>query len=254
MRTLSPAYVVTSVVIGLCGSASYAAVIARSGTAMTSSPAAITSPANASSTGSSAPATNPASRGTPATGATTIDGSRSGNNSNTTGLNPTFGTSNASSFPNQATTAPNTVIGSSAASSIPDNSTTGASSVNSTGAITPSVNGFTSPVIVDGGAFGANAAVGERVDNGSVNANAATYAGAQVDQFAGAAVDVEASRNSQSFDRAVNTVKRDRQRIGRNGQLLQSIAPRTDADRSHEMPDDPPSPALTGSSSALTGR
>jgi hypothetical protein len=208
MRMLAPAYVATSVVIALCGSASFAAGVARSGTAMTSSPAAITSPANASGTSSSAAATNPAAGGT-----TTSAGST------TTG-----------------------------------NSTTGAPGVDSTGAIATSVNGSMHPVIVDGGVFGVNPSVGERIDNGSVNANVATYAGAQVGQLAGAAVDVQDTRNSQSFDRAVNTVRKDRQRIGRNGQLLQSIAPRTGADRSNEMPNDPPSPALTGSSSALTGR
>jgi hypothetical protein len=40
--------------------------------------------------------------------------------------------------------------------------------------------------------------------------------------------------------------------VGRNGQLLYSVAPRTNVDRSWQMPDDGPSPALTGSNSTLT--
>jgi hypothetical protein len=83
------------------------------------------------------------------------------------------------------------------------------------------------------------------------------YANAQLDQGqfngnAAAVVAMETAPDSRSFDRAVNVVKRDRQRVGRNGQLLQSIAPRTNADRSREMPDDGPSPTLSGSNSALT--
>jgi hypothetical protein len=95
-------------------------------------------------------------------------------------------------------------------------------------------------------------ASGDIVDNGGINNG---YAGAVVDQGQAnnvVAANVETVRNSQSFDRAVNVVKRDRQRVGRNGQLLQSIAPRTDADRSREMPDDGPSPTLSGTNSALT--
>jgi hypothetical protein len=261
MRTLSPAYVVTSVVMALCGSVSYGAVVVRSGAVMTSSSAPITSPANTGAASSSAATSNPAARGNPTTTTTGSSGTAtttaaSGGDGSTLGSGSTvIGSSTASSFPNQGTTAPNTVIGSSAASSIPDNSAAGASSVNSTGAITPGsgVSTFANPVIVGGYGYGMNVAEGERVDNGNANANAnVAYAGAQVDQLA--ATDIQASGNSQSFDRAVNTVKRDRQRVGRNGQLLQSIAPRTNANRSNEMPDDPPSPALTGSSSALTAR
>jgi hypothetical protein len=58
--------------------------------------------------------------------------------------------------------------------------------------------------------------------------------------------------NGVSVDRAINQVSRDRKRVGRNGQLLYSVAPRTNVDRSWQMPDDGPSPALTGSNSTLT--
>jgi len=60
-----------------------------------------------------------------------------------------------------------------------------------------------------------------------------------------------ARANAGNVDRAINQVQRDRKRMGRNGQLLYSIAPRTNVDRSKEMPDDGPSPALSGYNSAL---
>jgi len=61
----------------------------------------------------------------------------------------------------------------------------------------------------------------------------------------------EPGANDASVNRAIRQVQRDRARIGRNGQLLYSIAPRTNVDRSNEMPDDGPSPALSGYNSAL---
>src|SRR5262249_21271543 len=58
--------------------------------------------------------------------------------------------------------------------------------------------------------------------------------------------------NDAAVNRALRQVARDRARVGRNGQLLYSIAPRTNVDRSNEMPDDGPSPSLSGYYSALT--
>ena len=57
--------------------------------------------------------------------------------------------------------------------------------------------------------------------------------------------------NGSNVDRAIAQVQRDRKRVGRNGQLLYSIAPRTNVDRSNEAPNDGPSPALSGYNSAL---
>ena len=85
------------------------------------------------------------------------------------------------------------------------------------------------------GSYGGVNANGEISETGGANSAGASsgYAGAAIDQGGVAnnvvAANVEAARNSQSFDRAVNVVKRDRQRVGRNGQLLQSIAPHTNA-------------------------
>jgi hypothetical protein len=62
---------------------------------------------------------------------------------------------------------------------------------------------------------------------------------------------LQSRANATNVDRAIAQVQRDRKRIGRNGQLLYSIAPRTNVDRSHEAPDDGPTPALSGYNSAL---
>jgi hypothetical protein len=64
-------------------------------------------------------------------------------------------------------------------------------------------------------------------------------------------VTAEQAANDASVNRAIRQVSRDRARVGRNGQLLYSIAPRTHVDRSNEMPDDGPSPSLSGYNSAL---
>ncbi|HUQ27249.1 MAG TPA: hypothetical protein VM051_01565 [Usitatibacter sp.] len=65
------------------------------------------------------------------------------------------------------------------------------------------------------------------------------------------ATDQAARANGARVDRAINQVSRDRKRVGRNGQLLYTIAPRTNVDRSHEMRDDPLPPSLTGSNSTI---
>jgi hypothetical protein len=64
-------------------------------------------------------------------------------------------------------------------------------------------------------------------------------------------VTTDQATNDAAVNRAVRQVSRDRARIGRNGQLLYSIAPRTNVDRSNEMPDDGPSPSLSGYYSTL---
>ena len=64
-------------------------------------------------------------------------------------------------------------------------------------------------------------------------------------------VTAEQAANEASVNRAIRQVSRDRARVGRNGQLLYSIAPRTNVDRRNEMPDDGPSPSLSGYNSVL---
>ena len=64
----------------------------------------------------------------------------------------------------------------------------------------------------------------------------------------------DVQRSSVSLDRVIRQAERDRKKIGRNGQLLNTIAPRTNVDRSSEMPDDGPTPALSGLANSLSRR
>jgi hypothetical protein len=77
-------------------------------------------------------------------------------------------------------------------------------------------------------------------------ANAANTASSQyIPPYNGVAnADVVVADNT--MNQVIGTAQRDRKRVGRNGQLLYSIAPRTNVDRSREMPDDGPTSALTG--------
>ena len=96
--------------------------------------------------------------------------------------------------------------------------------------------------------------------NGAVAANqlGTVYAandvmgGSSVMEMDNATIASAARPNGASVDRAIREVSRDRQRIGRNGQLLYTIAPRTNVDRSAQMRDDPLPFSLTGSNSTLT--
>jgi len=154
-----------------------------------------------------------------------------------------------------------TGTGSSTGTSTDTTTTTGTGAAVGTSGV-PTVNGF--PVIGGAGVVGANGVV-IIPSGGSADVTsglAATQGNSMLangiatnDVLAGAVLVPEATSaaNGASVNRAINQVSRDRKRVGRNGQLLYSIAPRSNGvDRSKEMPDDGPSPALTGSNSTLT--
>jgi hypothetical protein len=126
--------------------------------------------------------------------------------------------------------------------------------VTTTGTTGTTTGTTLNPPLISGYAFGnpsdvtslpyaANTAPVTLASNATLGSD--VIANAQVTQF-------EAARNGANVNRAIAQVQRDRKRIGRNGQLLYSIAPRTNVDRSAEMPDDGPPPSLTGSYSTLT--
>jgi hypothetical protein len=144
--------------------------------------------------------------------------------------------------------------------------TTGAGTGTSTGSATGN-EGNVSTVVGVGGAFfnGSVAAVtnpGEPIfdANGNVvdmnggyapgytanagNNNANTYEPPVYNGSTNAVTDVRVA--DATMNQVIGSAKRDRNRVGRNGQLLYSIAPRTNVDRSREVPDDGPTPALTG--------
>jgi hypothetical protein len=126
----------------------------------------------------------------------------------------------------------------------------GATGTNSVAAI-GALNGGT--------AFGGGAAILNNpadFTNGAVAGNGMTYAAndvvggaAMIDTTTAASATLP---NGANVDRAIREVSKDRRRIGRNGQLLYTIAPRTNVDRSNEMRDDPLPFSLTGSNSTLT--
>ncbi len=135
-------------------------------------------------------------------------------------------------------------------------STTGTTSGTGTGTTAGTTGAVVTTPFIGGYAFGNPSDVTTLpyattttvpVTNSTLALNTAPdlVANAQVTQF-------EAARNDANVNRAIAQVQRDRKRIGRNGQLLYSIAPRTNVDRSAEMPDDGPPPSLTGSYSTLT--
>lgn len=138
------------------------------------------------------------------------------------------------------------------------NNNTGSSSVNGSGAITNPDNTQTSsgnsdtnttatnPLLLNGviaaGIAGSDVVMDEQ--NATTNAQADATLSANPAALNGTAADNV--RANASLDRVINQAARDRRKIGRNGQLLNSIAPRTNVDRSSEMPDDGPTPALKG--------
>jgi len=85
--------------------------------------------------------------------------------------------------------------------------------------------------------------------NGNIVAGNAAYAVSAPAPLAYAAplyASAEVAFADNTMNQVIGDAKRDRRRVGRNGQLLYSIAPRTNVDRSREVPDDGPSPALAG--------
>jgi hypothetical protein len=118
--------------------------------------------------------------------------------------------------------------------------------------------GGTTGAIVVGSSLGFPGSVGTIVNSGepAVDANgnivgstaayAAAPAAAQLAMAAPIYSSAEVAYADNTMNQVIGEAKRDRHRVGRNGQLLYSIAPRTNVDRSREVPDDGPSPALTG--------
>ncbi|HSS27181.1 MAG TPA: hypothetical protein VLL50_04460, partial [Usitatibacter sp.] len=118
--------------------------------------------------------------------------------------------------------------------------------------------GGTTTGVVVGSSLGFPGSVGTIVNSGepTVDANgnivasnaayAVTPAAAQVAMAPPVYSSAEVAYADNTMNQVIGEAKRDRHRVGRNGQLLYSIAPRTNVDRSREVPDDGPSPALTG--------
>jgi len=136
---------------------------------------------------------------------------------------------------------------------------TGASGSGSTTTTGGTTTGATTTGVVVGSSLGFPGSVGTIVNsgepvvdmNGNIVGSNAAYAlspavGQEVTTAPPQYVGAEVALADNTMNQVIGNAKRDRHRVGRNGQLLYSIAPRTNVDRSREVPDDGPSPALTG--------
>lgn len=291
MRKLSAAYVATTILIAVAGSA-FAQTAARpAGTSVATSGAKAAGTAqvgvNRTSGSANQATTSSTTNGNFTTTTTTnadgttsttisngltnnsagVDGSRSGNNTNSSAANTANGSASANansrsangprSGSNTNSSAANAPIGASSANGGTNNGSSSINGSNTETSNTNNTNGTAGSVVVPGiinSTTGGVSSDGERVDDTGANNQANGKAQMQNNGSASATVEADAARSSRNLDRAIKQVERDRKKIGRNGQLLQSIAPRTGAHRSNEMPDDGPTLALTGSSSALTRR
>ena len=250
MRKLSPAYVVTTVVIAVAGTAFAQSAARPAGTTAATSGA---KPASVPTVGANR--TNGAANGE-------VSGTFNNGMSTSTGTNTSTGSTSANPNTTSTSGSTSTGINGSRSGTTSTNGTTttneGTASTGIAGAVL--APGVVHPAIING-TMGGVVSDGERVfdtsgnvvyDPNNQNANASIQL--LNNGSAGAAIATDGARNSQSLDKAIKQAERDRKKIGRNGQLLQSIAPRTSVDRSEQMPDDGPSPALSGSASALNRR
>ncbi len=238
MRKLSPAFVVTSIVVAIAGAFTQAqaatksagAIVAgsmRSGSAVTA-----TSATGMSSAAPAAPTGTNSGTGSPVklSNTTTVD-VRNAQTMDATAVTRQSGPSPFTSGGATPTTAPGS------SSTLPVTGTTGGGvlvgGTDVTGATAMPVTNLGNPLVFNG-AVGSDLAA-ESLDQGNgvaIVGNTPTAA--------------DYARSSVSLDRVIKSAERDRRKAGRNGQLLYSIAPRTSVDRSNEMPDDGPTPALRG--------
>ena len=240
MRKLSPAFVVTSIAVAIAGAFTQAqaattssgTIVAgsgmRSGSAVTATSATgIPSAAPAAPTGTNSGTGSPVKL----SNTTTVD-VRNAQTMDATATTRLSGPSPFTSGGASTTTAPGS------SSTLPTTGTTGGVVVGGTdltgitGTVVPVTN-LGSPLVFNG-AVGSDL-VAENMDQGNgvaIAGNTPTAA--------------DYARSSVSLDRVIKSAERDRRKVGRNGQLLYSIAPRTSVDRTNEMPDDGPTPALKG--------
>jgi hypothetical protein len=98
---------------------------------------------------------------------------------------------------------------------------------------------------------GVNPALGDAATSDSASdVDPAKAPANPVDANAQTTATVDTAAASKNLDRAIKSEEKDRAKLGRNGQMLESVAPRTNVDRTNQMANDAPSPLFTGSSSA----
>lgn len=228
MRKPSPAYLVTSVVIALAASAAYAQTAAprNAAPASVSRSVATTAPLVTAN-----PTTPPAISAKPR-----VTGFPEASTTSTSIGNPTVLTNSDGSISTTTLNADGTRTivtvkpdGTKTTTTLPER-------------LTAVINGTSAGVTVDG----------ERLVAEAATASQPGLLAVEIQERAFISADVQ--RGSASLDRVIKEAEKDRRKIGRHGQLLNSIAPRTNVDRSDEMPDDGPTPALSGLSNSLIRR
>jgi hypothetical protein len=294
MRKPSPALLVTSVVIALTGSMALAqnrATAARPATTttMTSPASTSTSTGSAATTSASSSSrvtgisptvrtsdgrtiTTNANGGTTTTvqnGDGTFTTTMRNSDGSVAGTITTAGApatdANGSLLVNNGTTTAAPTVGNPTVVTNSDGSTT-STTLNANGTrtiVTTAVDGTTTSTTLPGNLFNpglVNGAVGgvtldgERLLDERDRALAIDRSAVSVDLVSLGTATADVQRSSVSLDRVIKSAERDRKKIGRNGQLLNTIAPRTNVDRSSEMPDDGPTPALSGLANSLSRR
>lgn len=279
MRKSKPAFVATAVLFALAGSAAFAQVAPRPAspaattTATAPRPAATTSSRGGVSGGSGSRMTPSATTGPSGVAAPGGDLTPSGSGQTYSATGPTPGsTSGTGTGTTSGLGATGTA--SAAAALTPGTSTTRTVNADGTTTVTTSSsqgwmmetfdrNGmliaktdsrsspFAAPV-VNGTPTGVTAD-GERLLE-EERASAANQQSMVVLQER-AMLNADLARSSVSLNNVIRDAEKDRRKIGRNGQLLHTIAPRSNGvDRSHEMPDDGPTPALSGLASGFARR
>jgi hypothetical protein len=240
MRKLSPGYVVTSIVVAIAGAGTFTQAQAATKSAGTivagsgmhsGSTVTATSATGIPSAAPAAPTSTATASPVALSNTTTID-VRNAQTMQATAVTRLSGPSPFTSGGASTTTAPGS------SSTVPATGTTGGVVVGGTDVT--GITGTTAPVTNLGNPLVFNGAVGsdliaENMDQGN---------GVAIANNTPTAADY--ARSSVSLDRVIKSAERDRRKAGRNGQLLYSIAPRTNVDRSNEMPDDGPTPALKG--------
>jgi hypothetical protein len=241
MRKLSPAYVVTSIVVAIAGVFTQAQAATKSAGAIVAG----------SALGSGATVTSTSATGIPSAAPAAPSGT--GTSTSSSGSRLTLSNTSATDTRNAQTmdaTATTRLSGPSPFTSGGATATTapGSSSTLPTtgpragvvvlGTDETGVTGTTAPVMGNPLVF--NGAVGSDL----IAENMGQGSGVAIVNNSPTAADY--ARSSVSLDRVIKSAERDRRKAGRNGQLLYSIAPRTNVDRSSEMPDDGPTPALKG--------
>ena len=240
MRKPLPALLVTSVVIALTGSVAFAQIV--------------TAPARAASTtmmtapvpvASSATGTSTVSR--PAAASSSTRGSGNGASSGTGATATTASPGNPTVLTNSDGSTTSTMLNADGTRTIVTTAVDGTTTTT-----TLPVNLFNSGLV--NGAAGGVTLDGERLLDERDRSLAIDRSAVSVDLVSLGTATADVRRSSVSLDRVIKSAERDRKKIGRNGQLLNTIAPRTNVDRSSEMPDDGPTPALSGLSNSLSRR